>query len=103
MKVNLKKIMLSLEGEPIKIGDRDLTLGDVIKLALQGRAETDRDGWDQKLRRIDLAEKVHNAADTVELTAEQIILIKQWVGTMFSARVCGQVRDEIDPADKKIK
>lgn len=103
MKVNLSGLIKNFDGTEAKevSGDKEkaVTYFDVITRALF----TDNTGDDAKAKykRYHLAMKLKESED-VDLSAEQITIIKEKVGEAFGALVVGQVWDFLDPkADEK--
>ncbi len=77
------KIIAEETGKP-------LTLSSIAVEALQAQFDDERQlSGDDKLKRWKLAVKVHGAAEPVELSAEDIALIKRLVGKAYSAAVVG--------------
>jgi hypothetical protein len=52
---------------------------------------------DEKVRRYRLARKLFNASK-VELTPEDVVLLKSLIGQIYGPLVVGQVWDLLDPA-----
>jgi len=67
-------------------------------LLFQGQDDSKMTG-DQKLARFALAKKVHDASDTVDLTAEEIVLIKECVNKIFTPLVYGRLVEALDPKE----
>ena len=86
------KVLVTLAGEPLKEsvdGEvKDVTVKTVIVNALLNPME--KDTGMQKMEKEELARKVYQN-DSVDLTIEQVKLIKDRIGEMYAPIVVGQV------------
>lgn len=98
MKVNVDRPIVGFDGEPLKDGGKVLTLKDVAIFVLltalpndQGDAKTGGD-------RFQAAKKIADAEDgVVDLTAEQIALIKPRAYALFAnALIGGRVSEMLE-------
>ena len=101
MKINLNFAFVNLKGEPIPKGKDEedatqLNLKAVCVSSLLGSYQDERIDGAEKLSRYRLAVKISNAIDEVELTVEEIALIKKLIAKMFSVLVTGQVWEYIE-------
>ena len=101
MKINLNFAFVNLKGEPIPRGEgkensTQLNLKTVCVSSLLGSYQDERIEGLEKLSRYKLAVKIFNAIDEVELTVEEIALIKKLIAKMFSVLVTGQVWEYIE-------
>lgn len=103
MKLNVTQVLKQRSGEPIIDNDNgvavDATLRRGIINALEVALETDRN--EQPIKRYErgkLADKVYDN-DEVELSAEEITLIKERVGKVFNAYIVKVIWDLLE--DKK--
>ncbi len=104
MKIKTNVKLRSFDGEVLKDNDGkgnviDATLKNAIVNALlaplgQGKAEIGTD----KVKKFDLAQQIYNN-DEVELTVEEVTLIKERVGEVFGAIVVGQVFNLLEGKD----
>lgn len=90
MKINLNKPVLNLQGEEMYLGNNDGSKSESLALisslviaALTASYKEESDG-EEKQKRFELAEKIQNNADEVELVSEDIVFIKQFVNKAFS-------------------
>ena len=104
MVINVSKNLKTLTGETLKDSDGqgnaiDATLRMACVNALlaplgQGKSESGMD----KVKKYELAKRIY-AADEVELSAEDISLIKERVGTVYPAMIVGQVFEMLEGKD----
>jgi hypothetical protein len=94
MNVKVTQTINSLSGKPIMDktdeGDVPATLRSVIISALMLNTNEKIIG-EEKLRRWLLAQRIYQAVECVDLTVEEIVLIKQVVGSIFGPSVVGPV------------
>lgn len=91
MKRNFNVVLKTFDGEEMKGNGGKTATG--VSAVVDGLLADDRQlsGTD-KLKRFSLAEKIYKAGDSeVELNTEELNLIKEAVGTVFSAIVVGQI------------
>jgi hypothetical protein len=83
MKRDFNQTFTTLEGQPIKDGDKELTLREAALASLQAVFQEDRSlSGTEKIRRYTLALRIH-AGDPVELTAEDVTLIKDLINRAY--------------------
>lgn len=87
--------ILSLDGEPVKQGDKELTMHEVVTTALLMGDPQNKDGA-AKAKRFFVAQAVHANPAEVELSAEQMADIKKLVGESYGPLVVGQVYRALD-------
>lgn len=93
MKRNLDLPILQLDGQPFK---DDPTLGTVCFLAVTGSLPNDeRQDGAQKMRLYGLAQKVHGGG-VVDLTAEDVALLKERIGRAFTVLVVGRAYELLE-------
>jgi len=93
MKVNLGFKFKDLLGEPI---GKDLDLKSAASSALLGNYQDERIEGAEKVLRYKLAMKIFGAGEEVELTAEEIALIKKLIARMFSVLITGQAWEYLE-------
>jgi len=54
---------------------------------------------EEKLKRFALAKKVHDAPETVDLTAEDIVLIKDCVNKLYTTLIYARLVEALDPKE----
>jgi len=100
MIVNLNKPLTDFDGKPVTSGEGPIMLSNLVVQALLAATENERNETPQKkLERWELARKVHNASKTgsdVELSAEEIVLIKTRGAEVLSAPAFGPVAEAIE-------
>ena len=100
MKINVKKTIKQLDGKDLVDNDRTIVLRDVFCSALlYDKSPGQLDPMD-KFTRGKLAQKIWDASETeegiVELTLEEISLIKKLVGELFTPIIVYQVWDYLE-------
>lgn len=89
MKINFDSVLKHISGENLKTNGEDLTLKGASIEALIAIAESDRNATgEDKFKRYEIAMKV-NAGGEVELTPEEVAVIKKRVGEVFGVAVVG--------------
>jgi len=97
MKIKMNQAIVGLNGKQIELLEKKLNLGDVCAEALVNNHPDEKGvAGKEKLERFELAIKVYKGKD-VELTSEEITLIKKLVAFSYAPLVCGQVWKMIDP------
>jgi hypothetical protein len=89
MIIDFTKVLKTMEGEPLKDGIEDLTLKSVCVNGLLATMQNDQPSGEEKLKRYLLATQINND-DEVDVSAEDISLIKKMVGMSFPTIVAGQ-------------
>jgi hypothetical protein len=90
IKIDFSVVLLDLQGKPLKRdGNESFTLSKACVEALMLSTEQDRNETGEvKLQRYMLAQQLNNA-QIVELTPEQIVFVKNYVGKLYSPAVVG--------------
>jgi hypothetical protein len=94
MKINFKQVLKDLDGNEIKIrtGEKEektSTLGLVSANALLAELQGENLSGVSKIKNYELAVIVYSAKDT-DLTAEEIVLIKERIAKIYGALIVGQ-------------
>lgn len=95
MKVNLTATIQQLDGTPLMqppVGDapaKPWTLRDVIVTVCMNELGDKQEPGTAKLERFLLAQRVYNAEREVDLTAEQVAMVKDRIGRGFGAALVG--------------
>ena len=92
MKIDFKQHLKNLDGDILKEGDKELTLGMVSVGALLAPEEVD---GNEKLIRFELAQKIHKG-ECQELSVEEAALIKKLIAKPFTTLVVGQSLKMLD-------
>jgi hypothetical protein len=98
---------LGQDGKPAPI-----TLGDVCEVALLASYKDEGDDIvsgkikiedfnKEKARRFGLAKKIHTANGDLQVTTDDIALLKKLIGKSYNALIMGQAWELLDPASVK--
>lgn len=90
MLIDTTKPIVTLDGDPIKEGDKDVTIGTVIVNALLAQHmgennQAEQVSGSEKISRWELAGRVHNADAPIDLTVEEAAKIKKLVDKTYAA------------------
>jgi hypothetical protein len=102
VKINVTKVLLDLEGKPLRVpaldtaGERDLTLRKVCTDALQAQLLNDAPDGEEKFKRFQLAMLIMSS-DEPDLKAEELTKLKRLIGLGFSSTVVGRAYEILDP------
>lgn len=102
--LNFTQVLAGLDGKPFPITEAKdsppATLGDVAVAALTGvLAEDARDDGAAKFKRGELAHRIYKAK-SIELTVEEVALIKERIGKVYGPAVVFAAWPLLDPATK---
>ena len=95
MRVNVEAAITDLNGETVQASvvtpgaDGPLTLGRVSVHALLVERPMEKTSGEEKLQRFRIAARVHGGGE-VDLTAEEIALIKARIGSVFLPLIVGR-------------
>lgn len=101
MKLDMTEELIGLDKATIPVSAENktpLTLRLVAISALQANFDHEQVGGDEKLKRFNLAQKCYEN-DTVDLPANEIMLIRQLVGLAYSPAVVGPAYKILDALD----
>ena len=97
MKIDFDKQLVNFEGEPLKNEqEKPVTLRSICANALLAN-EVDSSGrpkevsGEDKLKRYNLANKIHGSTAPVEIKSEDIVEIKRMLAANYSTLIVGQV------------
>jgi hypothetical protein len=97
MKIDFSAVIKDLDGDAVKDGERDATLGRVACTALlASHADEQNLPAEDKVKRFRLAEVAAKGAQA-ELQVEDVALIKTLIGKMFAPLIVGRAYDIIEP------
>jgi hypothetical protein len=107
MKVDLTQKFYNLEGKELEEGGRQVTLYDVLRVAVTAELPEDAQGGgtaalDVKMKNYDLYLEVTDAGkdcEEFELTPEQAVHLKGRIPKIFSILICGPVVRILDGKD----
>jgi len=94
MKIKVNQKLKNLDGSVLKDSDGqggavDATLKDALVNAVL--APADKESGIDKVRKYELAKLIFSAKTAVELTAEDVTLLKERVGSVYPALIVGQI------------
>jgi len=90
MKVDFSQELIGYDGEPLKEGEKVITLAMICCNALMNQTEEDAKlPGEEKLRRFDLATMVYANKEPSDLKVEDIALLKTLVGKLYGPLVVG--------------
>lgn len=98
----LLKAVKNLDGEDMKWSgsgkEKPLTVQQAIRLALTGSLDDEKVKGDDKFKYFNLAKKIMDAkeAEDLELSAEEVTLIKERVGKFWGAELVGYVYNVLE-------
>ena len=95
----LSHILTNLEAVPLKQQDgKDITLRDVVINALTQDDPRAQVNGDERFKRFQLALRVHSATETIDLSAEDVALIKRLVmnSPFFNIVAIGRAVDALE-------
>ena len=101
MNVDVTKNLITFDGQTMK----DIVDGEAVDATLRMAmvnailSPVEKESGMDKVKKYELAKRIHNAKDEVELSAEDISLIKERIGEVFPALIVGQVFDLLEGKD----
>lgn len=95
MKLNLEQHMQDMKGKAVKFGEELMTLETVLVQALLMTDEKENPNMDVKYKRYRLCKKISGAKE-VDLTSEEVVMLKDLVGRAFVTLISGQVYDLLE-------
>ena len=91
MKLNPTEVLRDYRGNPIRMGDADMTLRDAVTTALNA-LDPQRLLTAEKLNKaFQISVKMHSAKDTVNLTVDDMAFIKERAALVYNALVFGRL------------
>jgi hypothetical protein len=94
MNINPEQKLTDIKGEELKDKDKSVYAKDIMVNALLVNDEK-AEGTD-KMERFLLAKKVSQATNEISLKAEEIVLIKEMVGKVYSPLIVGQIYELLE-------
>lgn len=109
MKIKLNYVFKTLDGNPLKNQNKEFTFRQACENALlieRANPQTRQiikpiDGV-EKMRRYGLAFQIHNAKSEIDISIEDIKLLKDLIADMGSPLIVGQAWNILDPRDPKM-
>ena len=101
MKRNLNVVLKTLDGQPLKEEHngtaRDVLLSRLAVNALLANYEDEKNlSGDDKVKRFKLAQQINDADGEVEVTAEQVSLLKSLIAKGYTPLVVGQAYEILE-------
>ncbi len=106
MKIDFTQKLVNLRGKPLKHNDKDdkevqTTLRDVCSEAMLAVTDKDKnEGGKARYERWELAGKIINTGNVVELKTEEISTIKERVGMIYGPAIVGPVYDLLEKKEE---
>lgn len=82
MKIQVNKVIVDMEGKPVKDGEGDLTYRTLFYNALDGSLPDERPTQEEKAQRFNIMNKLFNSSE-VDLTLSERALLKDRVHAIF--------------------
>jgi len=100
MKIDFSQVIMTLEGVPMKGAQGvEFTLRSACVVALDAITEEAKQvDAKEKYRRGALAARIYRTKEPINLSAEEIVLLKELVGKLFGPRVVHEVWNVLDPS-----
>jgi len=102
MRVKVSALVVDYEGNPIADGKSPLTYRKVFTVALNTFDEKDKPAPEQMGHIYALSVKLHDSSE-IELSADDVVLIKERVGKTFNPLVYGRTCDVLEGKASKKK
>ncbi|KKN29313.1 hypothetical protein LCGC14_0845230 [marine sediment metagenome] len=99
MKIDISKLLKGLDGKPLVNQEEELTLGNVMGTALLMVYTDEQIGGDVKYKRHQIAQRLYGQK-TIELSIEEIALIKDLIGKAYGPTVVGPAFDMLEGSGK---
>jgi len=102
MKINFNVGVVTIRNQPVTLGDKGATLGDLCVAALNFLTPemSQRMNPEDSLRRYRLAKKIENGGE-VELTASEVTFIQECAGKMYLPFVYGSLVELLEQGEAK--
>jgi len=106
MKINPLIEIEDMDGQPMpdSVGKdaKNFTLAKCCVNALYAQFEDEKNlSGEEKIKRYNLAEKIYAAKDKIDVTAENIALLKKLIGKAYGALIVGRAYELLDPVEDK--
>ena|SRR6185436_12502090 len=95
MRINTTQVLKNYEGKEILEDDKPITLRDVFSIGLNSQLPDEKMTADQKAKIFQITTKLYTNNE-VDLTVDQLALIKEQVGKVYNPLVYGRVCEIID-------
>ena len=103
MLVNVNQVLKTIEGEAMKDMVDGQAVDATVKMALINAilSPVQKENGVDKVKKYELAKKIHNSTGLVDLSAEEIALLKKLIGEIYPPITVGQSYGILDPHSEK--
>lgn len=88
MKFDLNRKLINAKGEPMKDGGREVTMAEPVSQMMFAASQG---GTDEKMKCFDIWMRIRQNPSEVELSSEDVVLIKKVIGESMVAGALGQI------------
>ena len=105
MKINVAQTIKWYDGKDVENADKTpMTVRDVLKTTCTGQLESDKDmKRDGKLQLDVLSHRFYSCKDEVDLTPEEIVMLKERIEKLWSPRIMGAMFEILDGNTEETK
>ena len=100
MEIDMEQKLEDIEGNVLEENGKHITLKSICINAALGHTESERLSGEQKLNLYELAIKIRKGG-VIDLTAEEIVTLKDRIGKLYYALVVGQGFDMLEGKEQK--
>jgi hypothetical protein len=93
--INFNDFLIGFNGKPLQSNDGNTTLKDICQAVLWNPALSDGLANEEKYKRYVLSVKI-NTNQVVEITDEEVILLKDLIGKGYGPLIVGLAWDKLD-------
>jgi len=94
---NFNQPILGMDNEPLKDEKgTPILLENIAVNALLAATQDDRADGTEKAKRFTLAMKINNQTEPVDVTAEELVKMKEMIGKVYTALVVGRAYDLLE-------
>lgn len=93
MLIKVETPLRNMDGQVMKDNVDGQAVDATLRMAMVNSilSPVEKESGMDKVKKFNLAERIHDAVDNVDLTVEEISLIKERVGVVFPSLIVGQV------------
>lgn len=97
MIINCNQLLKAVDGTILARNQTPLELKTVLCEALMASYKEEQDlGGDEKHKRFKLSQKIFRSKEPINISAEEIVIIKRLVGLIYSPAIVGPVFDLLE-------
>jgi len=97
MKINFNQPIKQLDGKVVKDSTGELTLKSIAIGALSNIGQDENPSAEEKVKWYDLTLKIYNAKGELDVSVEDVALLKARIGKGFVPLVVGRAYEMLDP------